>query len=198
MAIRRIPKSETTGISPVPGTTRSRSAKQTDNLTKSGPMPSPAVSVHKTPTKLSNKKKRQPTGDYPVGWCRAPAKHRFNGKPGPGRPKGSVSQDKLMRKHLNQKRKVKVDGKELKVSMRELLIITAFKQALAGKKELGGLLSEAFRLFPDERSIQNVAAEGGVPSAVDQQILDEFFSKFGLRQPEMKGSPPANGEDGGK
>lgn len=198
MAIRRIRKPDTNGPSPAPESTHSRSAEQTDKLTENGTKPSPAVSVHKAPNNPGTKKKRQATGDYPVGYCRPPIEHQFNGKPGPGRPKGAVSQDKLMRKHLSQKRKVKVDGKELKVSMRELLIITTIKHALAGKKELGGLLSEAFRLFPDGESIQNVAVEGGTPSAVDQQILDEFFSKFEFGQPDMKGSPPANGEDGEK
>ena len=48
--------------------------------------------------------KWQPTAPYPNGFARTPADTRFKpgGKGGPGRPKGSVSHDALMQKHLKQ------------------------------------------------------------------------------------------------
>lgn len=75
-----------------------------------------------------------PTGDG-VGWCNPPEATRFEkgGKGGPGRPKGSVSHDTMLKKHLSQKRSVRVDGKEKKIAIRELVLMTTVKAAAEGK-----------------------------------------------------------------
>ena len=134
-----------------------------------------------------------PTGEG-VGFASPPKEHRFNGKPGPGRPKASLSHDAMVRKHLERKRKVRIDGKEKSVSLRELLIMTAHKQALEGKiKALTETLADSARLYPD---LQSSSRNGGPPtlSAADRQLLDEHLSGLGLGEVPPSSSVEKPGE----
>ena len=82
----------------------------------------------------STNQKRQPTGDYEVGFAKTPIKSRFQAgnKGGPGRPNGLKSQDTYLRKELNEQRMLRVNGVERKISNRELatklLVETALKK----------------------------------------------------------------------
>jgi hypothetical protein len=110
--------------------------------------------------------KWQATGDYEVGFGRPPKATQFNGKPGPGRPKGTVSFDKLLRKHLTQKRNVRINGGERQVTNAELIIMTLVKDAVEGK-DRG---ARKFALAEMARTL--VPAEAGT-RPLDQQHLNE-------------------------
>lgn len=58
---------------------------------------------------VDGKLKNQPTGDHAAGYGRPPVKHQFQpgNKGGPGRPKGSKSQDTLLREELAAKQSVR-------------------------------------------------------------------------------------------
>lgn len=188
MPIRRIRKDEvhqTSSSTTSPGTSSSTTRRPHGHIADaavdgSSAEPATAKRPSKKPNKLAIREKREPTGDYEVGWCRPPVEHRFKGKPGPGRPKGSVSQDTLLRKHLNQKRKIRVDGKERLVPMRELLVMTATKKAIEGDKELGAMLAESLRLFPDQQASRASGSGLSALTQADKQLLSEFFSGLGL------------------
>lgn len=96
-----------------------------------------------------------PTGSGP-GWCNPPVGSQFKkgGKGGPGRPKGSISHDRLMRKHLAQKRTVRVDGKETKIAAHELVVMTTVKAAAEGKDRDARkfVLAESARLFGEDKN----------------------------------------------
>ena len=97
----------------------------------------------------SARDKQKPTGDYMVGYARPPIEHQFSGKPGPGRPKGSLSHDTIVRRNLAQTRKVKIDGKVKTMPMREYLVMTQIKLAAEGKlAALKEILAESARLYP--------------------------------------------------
>ena len=116
-----------------------------------------------------------PTGNYEVGFGRPPVAYQFSGKPGPGRPRREVSHDHILRRHLEQKRKVRIDGQEKTMSVLELVIATTIKGALQGKdKPLRELRLEIARLFPE--TVRNENGDAARTSASAAQILDHFFS----------------------
>ncbi|WP_445192403.1 DUF5681 domain-containing protein [Sphingomonas sp. Tas61C01] len=96
-----------------------------------------------------------PTGPGP-GWCNPPLESRFQkgGRGEPGRPKGSVSHDRVMKKLLVQKRTVRVDGKETKIAAHELIVMTTVKAAAEGKDRDARkyVLSEAARLLSEGKN----------------------------------------------
>lgn len=113
--------------------------------------------------------KWQPTGNYRIGFCMPPVHGQFKGKPGPGRPKGTKSQDSLMREMLEAKRKVRVDGRTRSRANREL--INEMQLKLAFDKNLKAILSlqaEAKRLYPERDSAETTA----VPPMADIRDMD--------------------------
>lgn len=135
---------------------------------------------------VRGKKKRRATGDHKNGWCRPPEDKQFRGKPGPGRPKGSKSQDSLMRAELLAKRSVREGGRSTKVTKRALVVKMMVNGALEkrGLKDLTVVHDHARRLFPEE------AADAGEREAYDaeadrqavQQMLEHL--KFGEPNPD--------------
>ncbi len=121
--------------------------------------------------------KWQPTSDYLSGFAKPPVEHQFKpgGKAGPGRPKGSVSHDALMQKHLKQKREVSVGGRRQKLSTRELLVMSTVKAALEGKDKHARTyaLASSERLYPSREVSDNAAATPAI-SASDALSLAEF------------------------
>lgn len=116
---------------------------------RSGPSGDPQP---KRRTRAKNSRpKCEPTGDYDVGYCKPPVASRFDGTPGPGRPKGSRSHDGILRKKLEQKRKVRKDGKESTATVRELILDTMLAKALGerDKQSLFRLVDEIKRLYPE-------------------------------------------------
>ena len=149
---------------------------------KSAAMPDGSSTVPPKPKRGHAVKDRDgkwvPTGDYEVGFGRPPVAHQFNGKPGPGRPRREVSHDHILRRHLEQKRKVRFDGQEKTMSVLELVIATTIKGALQGKdKPLRELRLEIARLFPE--TVRTETGEGARNSASAAQIVDHFLSDLG-------------------
>ncbi len=121
--------------------------------------------------------KWQPTSDYLSGFAKPPVEHQFKpgGKGGPGRPKGSVSHDALMQKHLKQKREVSVGGRRQKLSTRELLVMSTVKAALEGKDKHARTyaLASSERLYPSREGNDHAAATPAI-SASDALSLAEY------------------------
>lgn len=122
-----------------------------------------------------------PTADYPEGFARPPEHSRFKpgGKPGPGRPKGSVSQEKILAKHLNQKREVTLDGKRQKLPTREILLMATVKAALEGKDKRARdyILAQGERLFAEKDNAVSALTAPAL-SASDQLSLAEFEAEM--------------------
>ncbi len=141
----------------------------------------------------SKHEKRKPTGDYPVGYARPPVEYQFKGKPGPGRPSGSLSHDTILRRNLAQSRKVKIDGKVKAMPMREYLIMTQIKLAAEGKlPALKGLLAESARLYPESTDAQP-AAPTAYPlgdGTSDGRILRELIGMLSIGEPNPESSDP--------
>lgn len=125
--------------------------------------------------------KYQPTADYPSGFARPPEHSRFKpgGKGGPGRPKGAVSHDKLLAKHLQEKREVTIGGKRQRITNRELLIISTLKSALEGKDKHARAyaLAQTERLFRDQESAAD-SISGSVLSEGDALSIAEFEAEL--------------------
>ena len=122
--------------------------------------------------------KWQPTGEG-VGWCNPPVATRFQkgNLGGPGRPKGSVSHDTLLKKHLGQKFSVRIGGTEQKLATNELVIMTTVKAAAEGKDREARkyVLLESARIFPPEPGGPSTAAE---PNDADKLSLAEFEAEL--------------------
>lgn len=119
--------------------------------------------------------KWQPTGDYEIGFGRPPLATRFTGKPGPGRPKGSVSYDVMLRKHLSKKRKVRIDGKDRTVTQGELVIITTVRDAMEGKSKDARrqILADMHRLSPADHHEAGTSVRDH--NEADRLTFDEFY-----------------------
>lgn len=129
--------------------------------------------------KRSDRQKRQPIGDHKVGYCRPPVEHQFKGRPGPGRPRGSLSHDTIMRRNLAQTRKVKIDGKVKVMPMREYLVMTQIKLAAEGKlAALKLILAESARLYPDRPVVETDHGSSAELTATDQAIIDWFADEI--------------------
>lgn len=105
-----------------------------------------------------------PAGDYDVGFAKPPPETQFNSdsKRSPGRPKGSISQDALLKRTLEEKHTVRKDGKVRKMSARELAVKRVVLAALEGKDKDARkyVLTQAVRLFvaADERAAERTPA----------------------------------------
>lgn len=121
--------------------------------------------------------KYQPTSDYPEGFARPPERHQFKPgcAPGPGRPRGSVSHDTLIAKHLNEKREISIRGERKKLATRELVVMSTVKSALEGKDKHARayILAQHERLFPARESSAD-AANPATLSASDELSLAEY------------------------
>jgi len=80
-------------------------------------------------------RKKKPTGDYPVGYCRPPREHQFpkrvSGNPS-GRPSRRPSQDDIAREMFHRRTTVRTSSGEQRVQMREALLLAAIKEAMKG------------------------------------------------------------------
>lgn len=131
------------------------------------------------------KERRQPTGDYTAGYCLPSAEHRFKpgNRGGPGRPKGSRSQDSFLREELDKKRKIRIEGREVTISHRQLAAKILIVQALEKKdpKLLAQVLAHGQRLFPETPTDTGTANDASAPeeiSETDRTILAWFADEI--------------------
>lgn len=145
--------------------------------------------------------KWQPTGDYGHGFARTPEHSRFKpgAKGGPGRPKGTVSHDKLLAKHLSQKREVSINGQRQLLTARELLIMTTVKAALEGKDKHARayVLAQTERLFRSHENAEDLATASTL-SASDALSIAEFEEELRARLLEELTGERGAGEDEGR
>ena len=143
--------------------------------------------------------KWQPTAGYPNGFARTSEENRFKPgcKPGPGRPKGSLSHDTMMKQALEKKRPIRIDGKERNVSTRELIILTTVKDAVEGKDRNARkhALAEMQRLYPADNTPHSTAAE---LNASDALSLAEFEAELRrqVREEILRELDGSDGETG--
>lgn len=98
----------------------------------------------------TNSANKRPSGDYPVGYCRPPKEHQFiKGQSGNAKAKGSIDDpdgqypaalyaavDIALRKEV----KITENGKALKLSMAEVMVLKAIKDALNGDHQARRLI----------------------------------------------------------
>lgn len=136
--------------------------------------------------------KYMPTGDYPVGFGRAPVKNQFDGsRPGPGRPKGSRSQASIEREELQKKREITENGVRIKLSHRELATKITVKNALEkqNRHDLREVMEMARRHFPEIQTNDEAALPFG-NAGLDQAILAQFFASLQLGEPATDVTDP--------
>lgn len=140
--------------------------------------------------------KWQPTGDYEVGFGRPPVATRFAGKPGPGRPKGSVSYDTLMAKHLGQRSKVRINGHQKVVSHAELIVMSTVKDAIEGKRRDARkqVLTEMARLMTP--TLRDAGISPKDLNDADRLTLEEFHRDVRAQILAEIGLDPAERADG--
>lgn len=125
--------------------------------------------------------KWRPTGER--GFAAPPVEHQFKtgGKPGPGRPKGSVSQDALVKNELEQKRPVRIGGRERLVPLRHLIVMATIKDAIEGKsaRARAWALQTMERLYPSEpHGPGSTPPDGDELSETGRAILDWFAGEI--------------------
>lgn len=119
--------------------------------------------------------------DYKVGFCKPPVHTRF--KPGQsgnpkGRPKGSMDTLRLIDKIVSKKVTATIDGRPLKISKRQAMLLRMANEATQGNlntfKTILPLLMQI-----DARKAAHAAAAAGAISHTDREILDEYLHKKG-------------------
>lgn len=119
--------------------------------------------------------------DYKVGFCKPPVHTRF--KPGQsgnpkGRPKGSMDTLRLIDKIVSKKVTATIDGRPLKISKRQAMLLRMANEATQGNlntfKTILPLLMQI-----DARKAAHAAAANDTISRTDREILDEYLHKKG-------------------
>lgn len=146
--------------------------------------------------KGSKREKRQPRGDYPVGYARPPVDGQFkaNNPGGPGRPKGSRSQDSILRKELETRQTIRIAGRGVKLSQRELAVKILIRKAFekSDTKLLLQIIQYGQQLFPEVNQTDPAVSVAG-NSARDQQVLRDLFDGLSLGEPDPDNPDPFAG-----
>ena len=141
----------------------------------------------------AEREKRQPTGDYPEGYCRAPVRTRFQAgnSGGPGRPKkDNKSQDELMRAELLKSQHVTEGGHRRRRTTRELIPRLLVKTTLQklNPKELRALHDEGRRLFPER--LADAASVVVLDPQAERAYLREMLAAIQLGESDAAGADP--------
>ncbi len=82
-----------------------------------------------------NEPKTSSEGEYKVGFRRPPKEHQFKpnqtGNP-KGRPRGSKNQKTILNRELGRRVTVKIDGRRVKLTAREIMIRQIVEKAMKG------------------------------------------------------------------
>ncbi|TZG25800.1 DUF5681 domain-containing protein [Sphingomonas montanisoli] len=147
--------------------------------------------------KKARRPKKQPTGDYEVGYCRAPEETKFQKgcKPGPGRGKGNMSQASILREVLSETREVSVGGEVIKVQNRKALELVRLGKAFSGDwRQLLSLLEVAFRLFPDRAGDNSDQNGDDEPLTQTGMAILDMFAQDTLRNAQKSGGSPGRAD----
>ncbi len=130
----------------------------------------------------SAREKKQPAGNYEIGYGRPPVKNRFQkGNKLGGRKSGSENHDTILRRLFDEKRQARIGGKVKTISTREYVLMSFIKHAAEGKvATLKDAVSESARLYPaaQEQGSQPAPEE---LTATDQAIIDWFADELRAR-----------------
>ena len=115
---------------------------------------------------------------YRVGYCRPPTETRF--KPGAsGNPKGrrkkAPSFSEVTEKVLNEKVEMRIGDRVLRMSNRQALVRSAFRQALAGKPRLLAVLPQIMRY--ESEILQGQSDADLNLTAADEAILADYLAR---------------------
>ena len=111
--------------------------------------------------------------------------HKPGNPGGPGRPKGSKSQDTLLREELEAKQTVRENGRTVRLSKRRLLNKIAINRALEKQdpKSIGTALGHAIRLFPNNAKTSALQAVPPDP-VLDAMIIRQLLDALSLGEPD--------------
>jgi hypothetical protein len=121
-----------------------------------------------TPTE--HPKKHRPTGDYPVGYCRAPVEHRFGpgNKASAGRQKGTKSRRLVIEEILFEPITVREGGEVKQMSVLEAVIKKTAAKALAGDNKA----AVTILAMAQKDGLLTPALEEAVESLSDKRYCD--------------------------
>lgn len=177
-----------------PAESRAGSSAAGADASGASPAPSEGPSASQAPPRRRGHAQKSADGKWlPTGhkgFAAPPAEYQFKkgGRGGPGRPRGSVSTDTLWRKELEAKMTVRIDGKPVRLTSRELAIKAEIKDSHMGVRSARkAVLEAAHRLY--QPAPESSDAQGVPHHELDQRILREFFG--GLRLGE---AAPAGGD----
>jgi len=128
--------------------------------------------------------KRQPTGDYGVGYCRPPEGTRFtkgrSGNP-KGRPKGTKNIATYLDEILQERIPVRVGGKTKKMSKVQAMLHSVMLKAMNGDPKA---LASIITLARTSGLLEPIAKERGSPSGVLMVPMWPDHSPDGLQRLE--------------
>lgn len=172
---------------------RQRAADEQDPETGSSEVESARPARRRGVANQDENGKWQPAGDYEVGFAKPPVKHQFkaDNPGGPGRPKGSRSQDSIEREKLNCKQLVTIGGRTKKVPRRELAVDIYHKKALEERdpRMLAHLIDRAGHLFPDTAA-DSVQRSVLGDSGLDEMVLKAFFASLAMGEANPENPDP--------
>ena len=126
--------------------------------------------------------KKNPPGDYEVGYCRPPKAHqikkgeRRNPK---GRPKGSKNLKTDLLEELAETMKVREGNRERRLSKQRALIKTQIARALNGNDRAAAKIID---LYLKVIGLQDAAADADLPFTEDEHaVIEGFAERLGRR-----------------
>lgn len=141
--------------------------------------------------------KKEPKGDYPVGYGKPPKQHQFpKGYSGnrKGRPKGTNNIKTDLEEELKEQIEINDGGKVKRVTKQRLLIKAQVNKGIKGDNKAGSTILN-LKLKFDELSA--AATENGVPMDPDEQETLEILKKRLLRRASGRGPKAPDDNDGG-
>ena len=136
--------------------------------------------------------KKKPTGDYDVGYCRPPVKHRIKKgerKNPEGRPKGTKNLKTDLLEELGEMMKVREGGCERWISKQRALIKTQVARALKGNDRAAAKIID---LYIKAVGLEDAANDADIPFNEDEQEILKNWEARLLRK--LTGDP---GDGGG-
>lgn len=115
--------------------------------------------------------------EYKVGFCRPPVHTRFkpgqSGNPG-GRPRGRIDTLRLIDKIVNQKVMATVDGRPLKITKKQAMLLRMANAAAQGDMDTFKVLLPLLMQI-DARKAARAEATAQAMTHSDREILDEYI-----------------------
>ena len=117
--------------------------------------------------------KKKPTGDYEVGYCRPPVKHRIKKgerKNPKGRPKGTKNLKTDLLEELGEMMKIREGDRERRISKQRALIKTQVARALKGNDRAAAKIID---LYLKVTGFEDDAADADLPLTEDERAVIE-------------------------